>query len=285
VSAALPGAALILGLAAGSLPAAGQGDAPPHETPPPAEPPTGGHPNLAEAATNPIANLLQVQVQNQFNWENHGVDGYSNAAIIQPVVPVKLPWASMPIAITRTTLPYVTTPDFAAPLGRQDGLGDLLFLGLGVPKLETKGVMVGVGPTVSFPTATDDTTGTGKWSAGPAALYINMRTKGLQWGILGWQLWSFAGDSDRKNVSQLSVQPFLVKHFSKGWYAGTQDVPWTYDFNAKDWTVPLGVKVGRVTRIGKRPINAFIGVYGNPVDTKGSPAWTAKVGISFLFPK
>jgi len=35
----------------------------PHETPHKAEPPTGGHSSLAAAATNPIANLIQFQVQ------------------------------------------------------------------------------------------------------------------------------------------------------------------------------------------------------------------------------
>ncbi len=58
----------------------------PHESPHKAEPPTGGHENLAEAATNPIGNLIQVQIQDQYNWSNHNSDGYSNAAILQPVM-------------------------------------------------------------------------------------------------------------------------------------------------------------------------------------------------------
>ena len=63
----------------------------PHESPHTAEPPTGGHSSLAAAATNPIGNLIQLQLQNQYNWDSYNADGYSNAAIIQPVVPVKLP--------------------------------------------------------------------------------------------------------------------------------------------------------------------------------------------------
>jgi len=49
---------------------------PPHERPAPAHPaggPSGG--NLAEAATNPIANLVQFQLQNVFNGDNHNSDG------------------------------------------------------------------------------------------------------------------------------------------------------------------------------------------------------------------
>jgi hypothetical protein len=64
-------AAMMLGLSAGSILAHDEHDQaqadknlPPHERPAPAEPPTGGHANLAEAATNPVANLVQFQVQN-----------------------------------------------------------------------------------------------------------------------------------------------------------------------------------------------------------------------------
>ncbi len=111
----------------------------PHESPYKAEPPKGGHASLAEAATNPIGNLVQLQLQDQFNFSNYNSDGYSNAAIIQPVIPVKLPWESVPLMITRTTAPYVTTPDLGDPVGRRNGLGDILAMGLFLPKLETKG--------------------------------------------------------------------------------------------------------------------------------------------------
>ena len=37
----------------------------PHETPHKAEPPTGRHSSLVAAATNPIANLVQFQLQDQ----------------------------------------------------------------------------------------------------------------------------------------------------------------------------------------------------------------------------
>ena len=179
--------------------------------------------SLAEAATNPIGNLVQLQLQDQFNFSNYNSDGHSNSAIIQPVIPVKLPWESVPLLITRTTAPYVTTPDLGDPVGRRNGLGDIFALGLFLPKLETKGVMVGVGPALSLPTATNDFTGSGKFSAGPALVYFNGRTKGWQWGVLGWHLWDFLGDEDRTQVNKTFFQPFVVKHFDKGWYAATPD--------------------------------------------------------------
>ena len=48
--------------------------------------------SLAETATNPIGNLVQLQFQDRYNWSNYNSDGASNAAIVQPVIPFKLPW-------------------------------------------------------------------------------------------------------------------------------------------------------------------------------------------------
>ena len=259
----------------------------PHESPHPAEPPTGGHSSLAAAATNPIGNLIQLQLQDQYNWSNYNSDGYSNSAIIQPVVPVKLPWESVPLVVTRTTLSYVSTPDLGDPVGRQNAWGDLSIIAPVIPKTKAKGVMYGLGPALSIPTASNDFTGSGKWSAGPVAVYFNGRTKGWQWGVLGWHLWDFAGDNDRESVSTTFAQPFIVKHFEKGWYAGTPDVPGTYNWETDNWTFPLGLRVGRVTKLGKQPVNLFGEVFGSPGDEGDAalPRWSAKISFTLLFPK
>jgi hypothetical protein len=260
----------------------------PHERPPPHDP-TGGakHANLGQAATNPIANLIQFQLINAYNWENHNSSGGSNNFILQPVIPIKLPWEKVPILVTRTTLPYVWTPDLGDPIGRKDGFGDLTSLGLFTPKLKTKGVQVGLGWSLTMPTAGDnDFTGSGKWSAGPAFLYINMKTPHLQWGLFTFQEWSFAGDSDREDVNQLSLQPFITYHFGKGWYVGSPEIPQTYNFENSKWTWAIGPQLGRVFKIGKRPVKMFGAVYYNPEDDAGpTPEWTAKIGLTLLFPE
>ena len=183
---------------------------PPHERPHPAEPPNGGHKNLAEAATNPIGNLVQFQVQNTYNWENHNSSGGSNVVTIQPVIPFLLPWENVPVLITRTTVPYVWTPDLGDPINRKNGLGDVNLLMLVTPKLETKGMQLGLGFNSVIPTAGDnDFTGSGKWQAGPSALYINMRTPKIQWGVFAYQLWDFAGDSSPRVSSSSPCNPSL----------------------------------------------------------------------------
>ena len=287
---------VILGLVSGSVLAHEQqydNTKEPHESPHKATPPKGGHASLANAATNPIANLVQFQVQNAYTSSNYNASGDSNAFILQPVVPFQLSWEAVPLFITRTTLPYIHTPDLDGGVGTQEGFGDIVTLGFLLPKLETKGVMVGVGYNLTIPTAgSNDFTGSGKWSIGPGAVYFNMQTPSWQWGILGYSSFSFASndtgqDTHRRHVSSISLQPILVKHFDEGWYAGLSDLPQTYDFRTEEWTYAIGPRIGRVTRFGDQPVNLFGQVtYNSNDDTDEiAPEWIYKVNVTFLFPK
>jgi hypothetical protein len=250
--------------------------------------------SLAEKATNPLGFLIQLQMIDQYNWETYDSDGPSNVAIVQPVIPFKLPFEFVPELITRTTLPYVTTPSLGPalpggpPIGRHNGLGDTVMNLFGILNLGIKDLTIGVGPTFTFPTATSDFTGSGKWQAGPTFLAIATNIPKVQYGALVYHQWSFAdasGTFSRKNVSKLFLQPFVTKHFDGGWYAGSQDVPWTYNFETDKWTMPFGPKVGRVFHIGKQPVNMFGAVYYSPLHDGPSEKWTARVGLTLLFPE
>jgi hypothetical protein len=249
----------------------------------------GGNSNLAGAATNPIANLVQLQMQNKYSPNNHNADGYSNVAIIQPVIPIALPWDEVPLIVTRTTLPYISTPDLDGGIGRKDGFGDIVTQGYFLPKLKTKEVTAGLGYNLTIPTGGDnDFVGSGKWSLGPAAIYLNMQTPTWQWGLLSYSSFSFASaNSGRGSVSNVAIQPLLYKHFDKGWYVGLPDDPQTYDFMTDNWTLALGPRVGKVTKFGKQPVNVFIQPLWNPLDNDDqvSAEWTFKINVTFLFPQ
>jgi len=273
------------GLAPGNVLAADDQNPPADETPAPSEPTGSQAGSLAETATNPLGNLVQFQMIDQLNMATYESDGPSNAFLVQAVVPVKLPFENVPLMITRTTLPLVTTPNLGPGVGRHTGLGDLVLLSLLLPKLDIKGVTIGIGPTFTFPTATSDFTGNGKWQAGPTFLIINMKIPMFQFGLLAYQQWSFAGESDRENVSKLYLQPFMTKHFKGGWYLGSQDVPWTYNFKSDKWTMPMGPKLGRVFKIGNQAVNAFGAVYYSPLNDGASEEFSFRVGLTLLFPK
>jgi hypothetical protein len=264
----------------------------PHESPHKAEPPKGGHDSLAAAATNPIANLVQFQIQNRYTSDSYNASGDSNVFVLQPVIPIKLSSETVPLLVTRTTLPYINTPHLGGGVGSKEGFGDITALGVFIPKLDTKGVMIGFGYNLIIPTAgSNEFTGSGKWSLGPSLVYFNSQTPSWQWGILGYSAFSFATndtgqDFHREHVSNVSLQPFLVKHFDEGWYLGTADVPQTYDFNANEWTFALGPRVGKVTKFGKQPVNLFAQFSYNPNDDTDevAPEWSYKLNLTFLFP-
>ena len=114
---------------------------------------------LAGADRQLVCNALLVTNRALRKWTNRfnqcGVDG-----LIVKKRPgrmtIKLPWEEVPLLVTRTPLPYVTTPNFDGPIDRQRGFGDTTILMLFTPKLKAKGVQVGIGPTIVIPTAGDN---------------------------------------------------------------------------------------------------------------------------------
>jgi hypothetical protein len=252
--------------------------------------PAAGRSDLAAQATNPVAPLIQLQVQNSFVGESTAGSGYSNQFVIQPVIPWKLGSQAM---LSRITVPVlVATPDLGDPIGREYGLGDTVAINFATFKVGQDGPwegMLAVGPAFTFPTATSDFTGEGKFQAGPGFLYINQATKGIQWGVLTYQQWSYAssgGDSDRREVSKLWFQPIFNYHFGDGWYTGWGDILGTYDFNNAVWNLPLSWRLGKVTTIfGHQKANIFVEPFYDVSGNNSGNEWGVKFSISLLFPQ
>jgi hypothetical protein len=257
--------------------------------PDPSEP-TTGHPNLAQAATNPTAALIQFQMQNTSNFRTVGAQGYGNDFVVQPVIPFKIGSQQM---ITRITFPLlVATADLGGSTGRVYGVGDLvsiIFANLPI-KGDFWGGTFGVGAGLTFPTASDDLLGEGKYQAGPAFVYINTATPKIQWGALVYQQWSYGSagsDGDRPGVSKLFWQPILNWHFAPGWYTGLGDILYSIDWNDNaQWKIPLSARVGYVTKWGHQPVNIFIEpFYDIMTPDSGGTEWGVKLSLTLLFPE
>jgi len=90
-------------------------------------------------------------------------------------------------------------------------------------------------------------------TTGVSAVALNQRGWGNM-GILGRQLWSFAGDSNRSDVNQLLIEPFANYNLANGCYL-VSDIIITANWEApssQTWTVPLSGGVGRIHKIGTR---------------------------------
>jgi hypothetical protein len=108
-------------------------------------------------------------------------------------------------------------------------------------------------------------------------------------GALINQQWSFAGDSDRQNVSQMLIQPFVNYNLADGWYLVSAPII-TANWEASSdntWTVPVGGGFGKLWRVGKigLPINTQLQAFYNAETPDGGPEWQLRFQFQFLFPK
>jgi hypothetical protein len=237
---------------------------------------------LAMKLQNPIASLISVPIQNNFDWgAGPDGDGFQYKVNVQPVVPFALSedWN----LVTRTILPIVYQEN-VVNTSSQAGLADTTESLFFSPSKPTKsGWIWGAGPALLFPTATDDLLGAEKWGAGPTAVVLRQEN-GWTYGALANHIWSYAGESGRANVNATFLQPF-VSYTTKTFTSFTLNTETTYDWQGQQWTVPLNLMVQQLVKIGKQPIAFQLGgrYYADKPD--GGPDWGLRFAVTFLFPK
>jgi hypothetical protein len=238
---------------------------------------------LAQAAQNPVANMISLPLQNNTNFGVGPGDDVQNVLNIQPVVPLSISenWN----LITRTIAPVIYQPEFVEGAGSEFGLGDINMTLFVSPAKPSK-LIWGLGPVVSFPTATDTVLGTEKWSAGPSLVALMIKGPWVV-GCLANNLWSFAGDDARANVNQFLFQYFINYNLPKGWYLSSAPIitaNWEAD-SGNQWTIPFGGGAGKIFKIGKQPINAQMQAFYNAEKPENGADWTLRLQLQFLFPK
>ena len=164
------------------------------------------------------------------------------------------------------------------------GLGDLTHASFFTPPSSGK-VVWGYGAMLSIPIATDSHLGSGKWSAGPAFRFV-YRSGPWNIGMFGGQIWSFAGSSNRGDISQLIVRGAIRRNLPNDWYFVSAPII-TANWKAEDqkWKVPLGGGIGKVVRIHSKPWAWSLQGYYNVVKPDGAPDWSVRLSIVAPLPR
>ena len=245
--------------------------------------------DLRAKTQNPIGAMISLPFKS--SWDFGAPNGTAYFLNIQPVIPQTVGNWNL---IHRVILPIVSVEGFIAgkpeiPVGQPGdgatGLGDINYSTYLSPAEPGKWIW-GVGPSIMLKTATDDQLGSGKWSAGPTAIVLT-QPKPWTLGLLGRQLWSFAGDDARPDVNQILLEPFVNYNLAGGWYLIT-DMVITANWDApsgNQWTVPVGGGVGKIFSIGKQAMNTRIEAYNNVEKPEGGPDWVLSWTLQFLFPR
>jgi hypothetical protein len=244
--------------------------------------------------TNPVSDLWSIAFQQNNYILDMGpgkIDHWNSSLNFQPVLPVALTsnWnlITRPVMTLFNSVPH-PDPHNSTDIDRTTGFGDTVLMELVSPSPKLAGNwLLGLGPTFIFPTASSDYTGQGKWQVGPAALVGYLSKKWILGGLV--QNWTSFGGSGNQNVNQMNLQPFAAYFLPDGWsigYSGNILANWKADSAGDVWTIPLGLSVSKVLKVGKLPVRiALAGQYMVHHPDVGGQKWNIQLMVVPVIPK
>lgn len=247
---------------------------------------------LEQEFTDPLTSLPQVIIRDSYTPANFGTGSQTNQLIIRPLIPRIPPRTLLPfIQLVRPTFSLVTIPSSRG--GTRTEFGDLPVFDIAVlpwPDRRKTGLLVGVGPTFVFPTATSKSAGQGAWQAGPALGAIYAGIPGLLVGFIAQNPVSFAYTSPgRRAQNTFQVQPVLALHLWGKWYLRSAEANWSMSWYRHSPTLlPLSLGIGRTfIRYNLPPMSFFVTgqwmVYRQ--FARVAPQTTINFGMTMGFPE
>lgn len=241
----------------------------------------GSDEELAKATQNPIADLISLPIQNNWDFGIGPADAMRYTLNVQPVIPFSL--TSTYNLVTRTIVPYIYAEAPVTNGDDESGLGDIVQSFFFSPKAPVGGWIMGFGPVFLYPTASNDAIGGKKWGTGPTAVLLRQES-GFTYGLLTNHIWSFTGDDDRDNISATFLQPIFA-YTTKTYTTFGLNTESTYDWENSQWTVPINAMITQMLKIGGQPLTVQLGYRYYAEAPDGGPDWGLRFAITLLFPK
>ena len=248
----------------------------------------GSDADLAQQLNNPVADLVSVPFQ--FNWDQPvGPDEDPRFVLnFQPVVPIKISedWN----LIARWIMPYIAQPRLGEGSVPTSGLSDIVATAFFSPS-KPGALIWGAGPAFVLPTTSDPLLGSGKWGIGPSVVALKLLGP-WTFGALFNQIWGFAGDdftggAPRGDYNRMLLQPFLA-YTTKSALTLSMNMEATADWEQDDentWTAPVNFLVAKLTRFGPLPMSVGAGVGFFTATPGDEPDWRLRLVATLLLPR
>ena len=224
-------------------------------------------------ANNPLADITAFNIQYYYRPALNGIeDGMVNTNWYRFAAPTgPILWRLSAPLETRSISTYT-----------KSGFGDLdlfaAYLAVTKPK-----VTFGIGPSASFPTASKDELGSGKYTLGAAAVVFMVPSPQFQYGALAIWRTSIAGDENRSDVNFMAIQPFYFWQLGGGTYLRGGPI-WAFDLESGDYNIPLALGIGQVVKAGGTVFNLFIEPqYTVLVEGVGQPLFQIYTAVNMQF--
>ena len=236
-----------------------------------------GKQDLAQAANDPTASVMSLQVADWYSFRYHNLSGgEDNTIALRAAIPFQTGSLNH---IFRVTAPIITENPVL-----DSGLSDLTVFDLVV--FNEPWGRWGVGAVALLPTG-GNTRGADQWALGPAVGFVARPASNLLMGIFNQNLFSLGGGQDmgQPAVNISNIQPILNIGLGQGWSTGLSEMQIIYDWNETRFTrVPLGLQVAKLQRFGSQPVQFSLQYEHNFVGDLVSSSDTIRATVKFLIP-
>ncbi len=228
-------------------------------------------PEQDNSGTNPTKINRNFSISNDF--QKLPTDAFINTTTLNFTQPL----GDLPAGV-RFKLPFKAT-DITDDT--EFGLGDFGVKVNWIPFVTRTGGFVLQGE-ITAPTATETVLGTGKWVTSPGVTAVYFASESVIIAPAFLYSTSFAGDSDRPNISRGDFDLYAVyKPKGASWWL-TSDVTISYDFKNKkipaSWELQYGMNLGKV---GNAALNGYIRP-GIGIGRDRPYDWSVDVGVSLV---
>lgn len=233
----------------------------------------------AAQANNPLAKTKAFNIQGYYIGELTESDANAGQMLLRYAAPVSLGNSTW---LVRATLPFNDFP-VADNASTRSGPGDIDVFAAYLFDTGNPAISFGIGPQVVLPTAAPNELGSDQWQIGVANVFFDARSARFQYGYLAIYRAGIGDTNDRERVSLLAGQPFAFLQLGDGWYTGSAPL-WTYDFRSDDYSVPVGVRIGKVFSTGGTVFNVFMEPQWSVAEEgAGLPEWQLFFAMNMQF--
>lgn len=239
---------------------------------------------MAQEIRNPIAQLLQFPTELDGDGRvGPDREGDQVHLDLKSIVPIPLDENWVLVAWTKT--PIYWQQDVRLDSGTQVGLSNSQLRTFLTPAkvrrgILEKGLVWGLGPMLSLP-ATNRTIGPEQTSAGFDA---SICWQGEHWtlGLLGFQIFGFAGPGTRTNEAYL--QPTLAYTTRSAW-SFTVNTESTYAWTTRGWEIPINFEISKLVKLSGLHVNFLLGArYWAEVSDSDPHGWGGRAAVTFVLP-